>query len=93
MRIIDADALIDDMQERLCKPCKADGKDYHEVACRACWVDDAMGEIDSAPSIDICFCRECKHWNKAPNTERGWCDKCDGLVEPNFYCADGERKE
>ena len=59
-RYIDADALIADMQERLCKPCKADGKDYHEVACRACWVDDAMGEIDLAPTIQT---KEIKYYD------------------------------
>lgn len=51
--------------------------------------------ILQAPTIDavsVVICKDCKHWNKAPNTERGWCDKCDGLLEPNFYCADGERE-
>ena len=48
--------------------------------------------VDSAPSIDIVFCKECRHWSQAPKTERGWCDKCDGLLEPNFYCADGKRR-
>ena len=51
-----------------------------------------LANIDDAPSIDICFCRECKHWNKAPNTERGWCDECDGLLEPNFFCGDGAKE-
>ena len=46
MRMIDADALITDIEERYCKPCKEKGEDYHEVRCRACWVDDAIGEID-----------------------------------------------
>lgn len=55
MRMIDADALIADMQERYCKPCKDKGEDYHEVRCRACWVDDAINDVDGFAdnSIDI----------------------------------------
>lgn len=46
MRLIDADAFIADMQERYCKPCKERKEDYNEVRCRACWVDDAIGDVD-----------------------------------------------
>ena len=45
-RYIDADALIADIEERYCKPCKEKGEDYNEVRCRACWVDDAIDEVD-----------------------------------------------
>ena len=58
-----------------------------KMSAKALW-----RRIMQQPSIDICFCRECKHWSKAPKTEKGWCDKCDGLLEPNFFCADGERE-
>ena len=51
-RLIDAYALIEDIEKRYCEPCKAEGKDYHEVACRACWVDDMILEIDPAPTVD-----------------------------------------
>lgn len=63
-RYIDAEFAIANMQERLCKPCKADGKDHHEVACRACWVDDAMGEIDLAPTIAT---KEIKYFDESEN--------------------------
>lgn len=26
---------------------------------------DVRKSLDSAPSIDICFCRECKYWNES----------------------------
>ena len=51
-RLIDAYALIEDIEKRYCEPCKAEGKDYCEVACRACWVDDMILEIDPAPTVD-----------------------------------------
>ena len=50
---IDRDALIADIEKRYCKPCEAECKDYNHVRCRACWVDDAMGEIENAPAADV----------------------------------------
>ena len=51
-RLIDANALLRDNEEYLCKPCKEKGHDYHEVACRACWVDDMRIAIEDAPTVD-----------------------------------------
>lgn len=42
---------------------------------------------------DLVRCQDCKHWSKAPKTERGWCDVCDGLLEPIFFCGDGEVRD
>ena len=54
--------------------------------------------IDSAPSIDICFCRECK-WLRYCETEDLNmfldCDHPDGGGIPrseDWFCADGERE-
>ena len=56
--------------------------------------------IDTAPSIDIVFCKECKHWERlnyeAP--KEGWCDDqmpySDGRwVDANDFCSYGERRE
>lgn len=48
-----------------------------------------VDDVYNAPSIDICFCRECK-WE--------WTQKCPphhmGLIhDENDYCSYGERKE
>ena len=51
-RLIDAIALLNDNEMYFCKPCKAKGHDYHEVACRACWVDDMRIAIEDAPTVD-----------------------------------------
>ncbi len=62
-RLIDAYALIEDIEKRHCEPCKAEGKDYCEVACRACWVDDMILEIDPAPTVDaveVVRCKDCR---------------------------------
>lgn len=62
MRLIDADALCDDVMERYCKDCEKRkgikrGKwrviyEIGEVPCRACDVDDMKMELDEAPTIE-----------------------------------------
>ena len=64
MRLIDSDALLNDMGKRYCKPCRADKKDYNGVKCRACWVGDAIGEIDGATTIGT---EACAHYFKCSN--------------------------
>ena len=50
------------------------------------WVADAIGNMPDA----VVRCRECKHYHK------GHCI-CDDTIywyrEPEWFCADGERKE
>jgi len=60
MRLIDADALIDDLMERYCKECDKrkgikNGKwqiiyEIGEAPCRACEVDDVKAELEEAPT-------------------------------------------
>lgn len=60
MRLIDADALIDDLMDRYCKECNKrrgikNGKyriiyEIGDVPCRACEVDDIKVELEEAPS-------------------------------------------
>lgn len=52
-KYIDADAFEDSARMRYCDPCRKDGKDYHGLGCRACWVDDMLGEIIDAPSAEV----------------------------------------
>ena len=40
-------------------------------------------EISEAPSIDIVFCKECKHREEYP---------CKVYHDDDWYCADGERE-
>ena len=51
-RLIDANALCENIKKRYCEVCKAQGKDYKEVLCRACDIDDMCSEIDVAPTVD-----------------------------------------
>jgi hypothetical protein len=45
-RLIDADALKEQLNARRCSPCKRPGS-----MCWACWVHDAETEIDDAPTV------------------------------------------
>lgn len=38
-------------------------------------------------------CHECKHWEEQRDSIKGWCDKLEHYVYPDFFCADGEPKE
>ena len=92
-RHIDADVLIADIQERYCKPCKDRKEDYNEVRCRACWVDDAMDEVDGFAdnSIDIVRCRECKYW-VSDGGALIICDIHKDPTVPEHFCSYGERE-
>lgn len=49
--------------------------------------------IDTAPSIDIVRCKECKHWHKWNDGEM-FCGHFDGGVgsDADDFCSYGERR-
>ena len=72
MRLIDADALIDEVMERYCEDCNKrkglkNGKwrivySVGDAPCRACGIDDMMDEMEGAPTIDavpVVRCVDC----------------------------------
>ena len=70
MRLIDADALIADLNKGLW------GKSWDKVLAEAI--------INDAPSIDICFCRECK---------LGGTEDCPmDEIDDEYFCNFGERE-
>lgn len=87
---IDKEAFNKSVEERYCKPCKADGKDHNGCWCRACWVDDMLDDVECfQPTADVApvvRCKDCKH-----RFSYSWCEYVDD--DDNFYCARGERKE
>ena len=57
--------------------------------------DECQKEVDEAPSIDIVFCKDCKH-----RYDDGWLEPrwtCDYLkdmrLKDDDFCSYGERKE
>lgn len=96
MRLIDADALIDDLMERYCKECNKrkgikNGKyriiyEIGGVPCRACEVDDVKAELEEAPTIDaveVVRCKDCVILQ--------YCRFAQGLGLDGF-CSQGDRK-
>lgn len=52
MRLINADALIEQIEKNKCEPCKKRKEDYNGVRCRACQYGDEMDDIEDAPTIE-----------------------------------------
>ena len=50
---IERETFLKDIEERYCLPCKEDGKDYNGCMCRACWVDDMLGDVIGEPAADV----------------------------------------
>ena len=50
---IDKETFKKSVEERYCKPCKAEGKDYNGCLCRACWVDDMLDEVECFKTADV----------------------------------------
>ena len=38
-------------------------------------------------------CKDCIHHKDAPKTTDVWCERIDGLLPKNWFCADGEKRE
>ena len=50
---INREAFKKSVEERYCKPCKAEGKDHNGCWCRACWVDDMLDEVECFQPSDV----------------------------------------
>lgn len=92
---LDREAFKKSVEERYCKPCKAEGKDHNGCWCRACWVDDMLDEVDCFQPADVApvvRCKDCKyHYDCGVH----FCDRLgmDCPDDSDFFCSYGERKE
>lgn len=50
---LDREAFKKSVEERYCKPCKAEKKDHNGCWCRACWVDDMLDEVECFQLADV----------------------------------------
>lgn len=92
MRLIDADAFINDARDRYCKDCDKrkgikSGKrkfiyEIGDVPCRACDVDDMVNDIESAPTVDAVE-RKKGNWVGIDDEpcETFECDRCGFVLE------------
>ena len=54
--------------------------------------DDVPRVIDASPAEHLVRCKDCVHHKDAPQTTDVWCEKIDGLLPEDWFCADGERR-
>lgn len=108
MRLIDADALIDELTQRCCKNCVKrmgikNGKqrmiyEIGDAPCRACEVDDIKAELDDAPTIEaepVVHCKDCKHYTLHctwNGEKRYWCELQILYGGENEFCSCGEKR-
>lgn len=87
---IDREAFKKSVEERYCKPCKAEKKDHNGCWCRACWVDDMLDEVECFQPADVApvvRCEDCRFC--------GFCGEATNLEVMGFYgfCSRGKRKD
>ena len=93
MRLIDADALIDEMSVMV--PWVIESP---EENARMDALSDAYEAVKNAPTIDavpVVRCRECQKWKKTFELDNrqvfGTCDRFYGAeTEDSFFCRDGQ---
>lgn len=105
MRLIDADAVIAELQkdeERFDKEsedCRKNSRNYTDcymqaMSSRADGIRDAIIEVYDAPTIDaveVVRCGECRH--KYMKDFDMFCPYMFGILKPNMHCSYGERRE
>lgn len=87
-RYIETESFEKSVLERYCKPCKQDGRDYHGVKCRACEIDDMLGEVADAPTADVQKVKH-GHWEYHGRDITHYCSVCGEAIPLGYefiYC-------
>ena len=98
MRLIDVDALLD-TTEHLAQGCFGQGQCYYERTNVS--LITFLQLIKKQPTLDavqVVRCRDCKYfvkntWECVRLSDRFGDEYSDARVYPEYYCADGERKD
>ena len=85
-RLIDADAIIDFID-----------MGHHRNPLETCFSErDVVDMLESAPTMEVVYCRECKYWNKHTLSCKTL-SLGNSFEHPNWYtddfCSYGERKD
>ena len=89
-RLIDANAWIERVKEAYCPGCE----NYNGVRCRACWIDDAIGLVEDAPTVDaveVVRCKDCENLCPCGN-DNYICVSWGSWTDLEGWCCKGERK-
>lgn len=107
MRLIDAYALINDIEELITeheemrRDSKAHPENYPEdyktrVLNLIAGLITAKVEVYNAPTIDaepIVRCKDCEYWTKQSDSLQGRCALSGSYPTGAWYCANAERRE
>jgi len=90
MRLIDADALIEDIKTKLWDWDTVDGITSSIV------LKQTITDINNAPTIDavpVVRCKDCKYYDTPKNFKKPYCMRGAYVkVNADDYCSKGERK-
>lgn len=88
-RYIEADAII---EELLCTTPKLPYKSTTDLV-KAQEIATLANKIDSAPTIEIIRCKNCKHWCKGDDVY-GICYRCPNTRQMRYddFCSYGEER-
>lgn len=89
---LDREAFKKSVEERYCKPCKAEKKDHNGCWCRACWVDDMLDEVECFRPSDVApvvRCKDCKYRDGTPGQPNILCAQ----MHEDDFCSYCERKD
>lgn len=65
-----------------------------EFVCANGMAIQALEQIQSVDVEPVCRCEQCKWWDEDGKPDgRRWCYLLNIRLEPEFWCAYGERKE
>jgi hypothetical protein len=80
--------------EALSTPCD---KRYRHGVWETCLdnIETAIRNIPAVDAVPVVRCRDCKWWEEGQTTDgvKGFCPISGCCEGPEFYCADGERRE
>ena len=89
---LDKEAFKKSVEERYCKPCKAEKKDHNGCWCRACWVDDMLDDVECFQPADVApvvRCKDCKYRDGTPGKPNILCAQ----MHEDDFCSYGECRE
>lgn len=102
-KYIDVDAFVEKKREQYCAACERRmgvrnghaGMIYEigDAPCRACWVDDMLGDVEDFPAADVqkvVRCKDCGNNYGTRNTPL--CHFYPYRLEPNSFCSDGYKR-
>ena len=92
-RLIDGNARIEEIRKAYCTNCD----NYDGVRCRSCWVDDAVGLFEDAPTVDavVVRCRDCEYGCEDHEDAYLCNNGFNGLIgftRGDDFCSYGERR-